>query len=69
VALAWTREKPGVTSVIIGAKRMEQLMDNIASTELKLSKEDSGELDSISSLTPEYPGWMVERQLQGRFPA
>ena len=69
VALAWAGEKPGVTSVIIGAKRMDQLMDNIASTELKLSEEDSRELDSISSLTPEYPGWMVERQMTGRFPA
>jgi aryl-alcohol dehydrogenase-like predicted oxidoreductase len=68
VALAWTKEKPGVTSIIIGAKNQQQLLDNIACTGLQLSQDEIKELDAISALTPEYPGWMVERQLTGRFP-
>jgi aryl-alcohol dehydrogenase-like predicted oxidoreductase len=68
VALAWTKDKPGVTSVIIGAKNNEQLLDNIACTQLQLSEDELKELDSISALTTEYPAWMVNRQMTGRFP-
>jgi aryl-alcohol dehydrogenase-like predicted oxidoreductase len=68
VALSWTKEKPGVTSVIIGAKTEEQLLDNIACTKLQLTQDEIKELDSVSALIPEYPGWMVDRQLAGRFP-
>jgi len=68
VALAWTKDKPGVTSVIIGAKSQEQLLDNLACTQLQLTAEEMKELDSVSALTPEYPGWMVDRQMTGRFP-
>jgi aryl-alcohol dehydrogenase-like predicted oxidoreductase len=68
VALSWTKEKAGVTSVIIGAKSQEQLLDNLACSQLQLTQDEINELDTISALTPEYPGWMVERQLIGRFP-
>ena len=68
VALAWTKDKPGVTSVIIGAKTHDQLLDNIACTELQLTSDEIKELDEISALTPEYPGWMVDRQMMGRLP-
>lgn len=68
VALAWIKERPGVTSVIIGAKNNDQLLDNIACTQLNLSQEELNELDVISALTPEYPAWMIERQMIGRFP-
>jgi aryl-alcohol dehydrogenase-like predicted oxidoreductase len=68
VALAWIIDRPGVTSVIIGAKSQEQLLDNIACTQLQLTPDESRELDTISALAPEYPGWMVDRQLTGRFP-
>jgi aryl-alcohol dehydrogenase-like predicted oxidoreductase len=68
VALAWTKDRPGVTSVIIGAKNHDQLLDNIACTELLLTADEIKELDSISALTPEYPGWMVDRQMTGRLP-
>ncbi len=66
VALAWLSKKPGVTSIIIGAKREDQLIDNIASTKLELSESEMKELDDISALTPEYPGWMLARQGQDR---
>ncbi|MEI6061420.1 MAG: aldo/keto reductase [Bacteroidota bacterium] len=68
VALAYILSKPAVTSIIIGAKKNEQLLDNIASTELKLTQDELQQLDAISALTPEYPGWMLERQSQGRMP-
>jgi len=62
VALAWQLTKPFVTSIIIGAKRKEQLVDNIAATELKLGPEHVKTLDDASALPPEYPGWMVDFQ-------
>lgn len=68
IALAWMLRKPGVTSIIIGAKRKEQLLDNIAATELSLSEKEMLELDTVSELSPEYPGWMIERQQAGRWP-
>ena len=68
VALSWIKDKPGVASVIIGAKNIDQLLDNVACTELKLTDDDLGKLEEVSALTPEYPGWMINRQLTGRFP-
>jgi aryl-alcohol dehydrogenase-like predicted oxidoreductase len=62
VALAWQLTKPFVTSILIGAKTREQLADNLAATEVKLSAEHVKQLDEASKLTPEYPGWMVEWQ-------
>lgn len=57
-----------VHSVIIGAKREEQLKDNIAATGLTLTEEDIQMLDEISALPEEYPGWMVDRQMRNRYP-
>lgn len=68
VAIAWLLGRAAVTSVIIGAKKKEQLLDNIASTNLILSHEELMRLNEISELNKEYPGWMLERQSQGRFP-
>lgn len=61
VAIAWLLHKTPVTSVIIGAKTTEQLRDNIAAVDLKLSDEDMATLDKVSALPPEYPGWMLDR--------
>ncbi|WP_217576458.1 aldo/keto reductase [Streptomyces sp. GbtcB7] len=68
VALAWVLAQPGVTSTIIGAKRVEQLTDNIAAAELKLSEQDLTELDTVSALTPEYPGWIQAYGAGDRIP-
>jgi aryl-alcohol dehydrogenase-like predicted oxidoreductase len=62
VALAWLLTRPFVTSVIIGAKTLEQLVDNLAAAELKLTPEHLKILDEASALPPEYPGWMLEFQ-------
>jgi aryl-alcohol dehydrogenase-like predicted oxidoreductase len=66
VALAWLLHKAPVTSVIIGAKTMEQLNDNIAAADLQLSKEEMAALEQVSALPSEYPGWMLERQSADR---
>jgi aryl-alcohol dehydrogenase-like predicted oxidoreductase len=66
IALAWVRQQPGVTSTIIGAKNVDQLLDNIKSTEITLSAEDLKKIDEVSALSKEYPGWMVERQSADR---
>jgi aryl-alcohol dehydrogenase-like predicted oxidoreductase len=68
IALAWLLNKPGVTSIIIGAKKLEQLKDNISAIDLHLNTEEMQQLDGISALSSEYPGWMLERQSQGRMP-
>ncbi|MFP3542681.1 aldo/keto reductase [Rhizobium sp. SIMBA_035] len=68
VALSYVLAKPFVTTVIIGAKRIEQLDQNLAATGLKLDAEDLKKLDDVSALAPEYPGWMVARQGAGRRP-
>ncbi len=69
VALAWLLQRKGVMSVIIGAKTIEQLEDNLAAAELTLAPEEIAKLDQVSALKPEYPGWMLARQADGRAPA
>jgi len=67
VALAWLLAQPAVSSVIIGARTMAQLTDNIAATKLVLSAEELATLDKVSQLPAEYPGWMMA--LQGGYRA
>jgi len=59
IALAWLLHQPIVTSVIIGAKKSSQLADNLGAVDVKLDAEDLKELDAVSRLAPEYPGWMI----------
>jgi aryl-alcohol dehydrogenase-like predicted oxidoreductase len=61
IALAWLLHQPHVTSIIIGVRTREQLRDNLAASDLKLTEEELAALDKVSALTPEYPGWMLER--------
>jgi len=68
VALAWLLAKPHVMSIIIGAKTVEQLDDNLAATTLTLSESELARLDEVSVLPPEYPGWMLDRQGDNRVP-
>jgi aryl-alcohol dehydrogenase-like predicted oxidoreductase len=69
IAIAWLLHQSAVTSVIIGAKRVEQLDDNIAATAIKLTGDELAALDKTSKLPAEYPGWMLafteyDRQLE-----
>jgi aryl-alcohol dehydrogenase-like predicted oxidoreductase len=65
IALAWLLHQPQVTSVIVGAKRADQLSDNLRSTEVKLSAPELAEIGQVSILPPEYPGWMFD--MQGKY--
>jgi aryl-alcohol dehydrogenase-like predicted oxidoreductase len=62
VALAWLLHQPAVTSVIVGAKRVDQLADNVGAVDLRLTEDELQRLDVVSALPKEYPGWMLERQ-------
>ncbi|WNJ82189.1 aldo/keto reductase (plasmid) [Cedecea neteri] len=62
VALAWLLSRPVVTSVIMGAKRVDQLEDNLAAIDLVLTEDELRQLDTVSALPPEYPGWMLDTQ-------
>jgi len=66
IALAWVLAQPAVTSVIIGAKNTDQLMDNIKAADLSLTSEQLATLDQASSRPKPYPQWMIERQGRDR---
>ncbi|MDB5020522.1 MAG: aldo/keto reductase [Pedobacter sp.] len=61
LSLAWLLHQPAVSSVIIGANKMEQLHDNLKATDVKLTSEELQKLDEVSQLPQEYPAWMLER--------
>jgi aryl-alcohol dehydrogenase-like predicted oxidoreductase len=54
VALAWASAQPGITSLIVGASRLEQLHDNLASLDVQLSPEQLHTLDEASIGDPFY---------------
>jgi aryl-alcohol dehydrogenase-like predicted oxidoreductase len=57
VGLAWLLGRPGVASVIVGARTDEQLADNLRAAELELSEEERRRLDEVSALPLIYPFW------------
>lgn len=59
IAIAWLLHQPGVTSVILGAKRVEQLTANVQATDITLDADDLSRLDQLSALPREYPGWLL----------
>jgi aryl-alcohol dehydrogenase-like predicted oxidoreductase len=64
VALAWVQAQPGVTSTIIGARRLAQLEDNVKALEVKLSTQELGRLDALTKPTFGFP-----QSMQPWFPA
>lgn len=62
IALAWLLHQKAVTSVIIGAKRSDQLKENISAAQIHLSDDELTALDEVSRLPEEYPGWMLKMQ-------
>jgi len=67
IALAWLLHQRVVTSVIIGAKKTEQLVDNLAATQVMLTDAELSTLNDVSQLPTEYPGWVFafQRQVRG----
>jgi aryl-alcohol dehydrogenase-like predicted oxidoreductase len=68
IALAWLLHQDAVTSVIIGAKKRDQLAENLRAPDVVLSADQLKALDEVSALPPEYPGWMLARQGSERTP-
>lgn len=68
VALAWLLSQPHVTSVIIGAKKISQLEDNLGAVDVVLTDDELVQLNDVSALPPYYPGWMVDHQDATRRP-
>jgi len=62
VALAWLLYQPQVSTVIVGARKAEQLADNIGACDVTLGKDDLDRLDQASRLADEYPAWMYQMQ-------
>ena len=57
IALAWSLGRPGITSLIVGARTEEQLADNLAAVEVELSEAERARLDELSRLPLLYPFW------------
>ncbi|MCB2067119.1 MAG: aldo/keto reductase [Erythrobacter sp.] len=64
IALAWLLHQPATASVIVGAKRPEQLAQNLAATDVELTGEELAQLGAIGALDPEYPAWALTGQQQ-----
>jgi aryl-alcohol dehydrogenase-like predicted oxidoreductase len=62
LALAWLLHQKVVTTVIIGAKKPEQLADNLKAVDVKFSDDELKKIDEVSKLRTEYPQWMLDRQ-------
>jgi len=60
VALAWVQTRPGVTSTIIGARRLDQLDQNLAALDVKLDASQAASLDSVSKPTLNFPATFLE---------
>jgi aryl-alcohol dehydrogenase-like predicted oxidoreductase len=66
VALAYTLAKPAVTSVIVGARTEDQLRDNLAAADLRLSDDEMARLDDVSRVPLLYPYWHQANNAVGR---
>jgi aryl-alcohol dehydrogenase-like predicted oxidoreductase len=69
VALAWLLGRPGVTTLIVGARTDEQLADNLAATELQLSGEEMSRLEVVSRPPLIYPHWHQRKTAADRLSA
>jgi aryl-alcohol dehydrogenase-like predicted oxidoreductase len=68
VALAWTLSRDNISSVLIAARKLEHLEDNIKAVDLELAEEDINLLDDISDPGIPYPRWMVLQQAYAEDP-
>jgi aryl-alcohol dehydrogenase-like predicted oxidoreductase len=66
VALAWLLGRPGIVSLIVGARTDEQLADNLAAAELKLSDDERARLEEVSRPPLIYPHWHQAKTARDR---
>ena len=69
VAIAWLLGRPGVATVVIGARTDEQLADNLAAADLRLSDEERARLDEVSAPPLIYPHWHQAKTARDRLGA
>ncbi len=62
VALAWLLHQPVVASVIVGARRPDQLAQNLAASDIELTAQELATLDAVGRLDDEYPAWAIKAQ-------
>ena len=60
LALGWLLHQPVVSSVIIGATKLQQLEDNLKSVEVTFTTEEMKQLNEVSKIPSEYPGGVLE---------
>lgn len=68
VALAWLLSRPTVSSIVIGARNVAQLQDNLAAVQVRLTAEQIARLDEASAVRPAYPYWHQRRTFLARNP-
>jgi aryl-alcohol dehydrogenase-like predicted oxidoreductase len=68
VALAWLLSRPTISSIVIGARNVGQMQDNLAATEIKLTGEQISKLDHASAVRPAYPYWHQRATFLARNP-
>jgi aryl-alcohol dehydrogenase-like predicted oxidoreductase len=66
IAIAWLLHQPVVTSVLLGAKRVDQLTDTLGAVDVALDEHDIAALKAVTDLPGEYPGWMIAMQTEFR---
>ena len=69
VALAWLLGRPGVVSLVVGARTDEQLADNLAAADLTLSDDERARLEQVSRPPLIYPHWHQVRTASDRLGA
>jgi aryl-alcohol dehydrogenase-like predicted oxidoreductase len=62
IAIAWLLHQEVVSTVIVGARRADQLAENLAASEVELSAVELARLDALGAPEPEYPGWAIASQ-------
>jgi len=67
LSLAWLLHQPAVTSIIVGAKRPDQLSDNLLANNVQFNDDELKQLDEISKLPAEYPGWILDYTKSDRY--
>jgi aryl-alcohol dehydrogenase-like predicted oxidoreductase len=68
IALAWVRSRPGVASTLIGARRMDQLTNNLAALEVTLTAEQIATLDAVSKPVLSFPAGYAQITQMSGFP-
>ena len=62
IAIAWLLHQDVVSTVIVGARRAEQLAENLAASDVELTSEELAQLAALGTPEPEYPGWAIASQ-------